>query len=82
MNQIAARAREATERGYRVESGQFVTYDGTAVMLVEQDVGLAQSASDRLYCMLEGRVTLTGRSTEITRDQIGAAYFGGSHAVV
>ncbi len=34
MNQIAARAREATERGYRVESGQFVTYDGTAVMLV------------------------------------------------
>ncbi|MGA0542412.1 ABC transporter ATP-binding protein [Neotabrizicola sp. VNH66] len=55
---------------------------GTAVMLVEQDVGLAQSASDRLYCMLEGRVTLTGRSAEVTRDQIGAAYFGGSHAVV
>ncbi|WP_225029275.1 ABC transporter ATP-binding protein [Xinfangfangia pollutisoli] len=55
---------------------------GTAVMLVEQDVGLAQSASDRLYCMLEGRVTLSGRSAEVTRDQIGAAYFGGSHAVV
>lgn len=55
---------------------------GTAVMLVEQDVGLAQSASDRLYCMLEGRVTLTGRSAEVTREQIGAAYFGGSHAVV
>ena len=33
MNQIAARAREATERGFRVESGQFMTYDGTAVML-------------------------------------------------
>lgn len=55
---------------------------GTAVILVEQDVGLAQSASDRLYCMLEGRVTLTGRSAQVTRDQIGAAYFGGSHAVV
>ena len=55
---------------------------GTAVVLVEQDVGLAQSASDRLYCMLEGRVTLTGRSGEVTREQIGAAYFGGSHAVV
>lgn len=34
MNQIASRAREATERGYRVESGQFVTYDGSAIMLV------------------------------------------------
>lgn len=33
MNQIAARAREATERGYRVESGQFITYDGTAIIL-------------------------------------------------
>ena len=55
---------------------------GTAVIVVEQDVGLAKSASDRLYCMLEGRVTLTGRSSEVTREQIGAAYFGGSHAVV
>ncbi len=55
---------------------------GTAIILVEQDVGLAQSATDRLYCMLEGRVTLTGPSSAITREQIGAAYFGDSHAVV
>lgn len=55
---------------------------GTAVVVVEQDVGLAKSASDRLYCMLEGRVTLTGRSEDVTREQIGEAYFGGSHAVV
>ena len=33
MNQIASRTREATDRQYRVESGQFMTYDGTAVML-------------------------------------------------
>jgi branched-chain amino acid transport system ATP-binding protein len=55
---------------------------GTAMIVVEQDVGLAQSASDRLYCMLEGRVTLTGKSDEVTRDQIGEAYFGVGHAVV
>ncbi|MCX5514770.1 ABC transporter ATP-binding protein [Kaistia algarum] len=55
---------------------------GTAMIVVEQDVGLAQSASDRLYCMLEGRVTLTGKSAEVTREQIGEAYFGASHAVV
>lgn len=55
---------------------------GTAMIVVEQDVGLAQSASDRLYCMLEGRVTLSGKSSEVTREQIGEAYFGVSHAVV
>ena len=55
---------------------------GTAVIVVEQDVGLAQSASDRLYCMLEGRVTLSGRSDAVTREQIGEAYFGAGHAVV
>jgi branched-chain amino acid transport system ATP-binding protein len=50
-------------------------------VLVEQDVGLAQSASGRLYCMLEGRITLTGRSTDIRREAIGEAYFGASRAV-
>ena len=34
MNQIASRAREATDRFFRVESGQFVTHDGQAVMCV------------------------------------------------
>ena len=55
---------------------------GPAIILVEQDVGLAQSASNRLYCMLEGRVTLSGRSADISREAIGEAYFGGSHAAV
>ncbi|MAU20119.1 MAG: ABC transporter ATP-binding protein [Martelella sp.] len=55
---------------------------GTSIVLVEQDVGLAKSASDRLYCMLEGRVTLSGRSNDVTREQISEAYFGGGHAVV
>lgn len=54
---------------------------GTAIVLVEQDVGLAQEASDRLYCILEGRVTLEGKSGDIAKDDIAAAYFGGAHAV-
>lgn len=58
-----------------------ISGNGTAIVLVEQDVGLAKSASDRLYCMLEGRVTLTGRSADISREAIGEAYFGASHAV-
>lgn len=54
---------------------------GTAVVVVEQDVGLAQQASDRLYCMLEGRVTLSGASSGISREAISEAYFGASHAM-
>jgi len=54
---------------------------GTAIVLVEQDVGLAKKASDRLYCILEGRVMLTGRSADISREDISAAYFGAGHAV-
>ncbi|MFD1341251.1 ABC transporter ATP-binding protein [Litorisediminicola beolgyonensis] len=58
-----------------------VTAQGTALVLVEQDVGLAQRASGRLYCLLEGRVTLEGRSLDISRDDISKAYFGASHAL-
>jgi len=58
-----------------------IAESGTAVVVVEQDVGLARSASNRLYCMLEGRVTLTGRSADISREAIGEAYFGASHAL-
>ena len=54
---------------------------GTAILLVEQDVSLASRTSDRVYCMLEGRITLTGRSSNITREQITQAYFGVKHEV-
>jgi branched-chain amino acid transport system ATP-binding protein len=59
-----------------------IAAEGTATMLVEQDVGLAQSASSRLYCLLEGRVTLRGPSAGFDRTEIARAYFGASdHAV-
>ncbi|MDH6266021.1 branched-chain amino acid transport system ATP-binding protein [Rhizobium sp. SG_E_25_P2] len=52
---------------------------GTAILLVEQDVSLASRSSDRVYCMLEGRITLTGKSSDVTREQITQAYFGVKH---
>ena len=58
-----------------------ITAAGTSIVLVEQDVSLAREASNRLYCMLEGRITLTGASNNISRDDIAAAYFGASDAV-
>ena len=49
---------------------------GATVVVVEQDVGQALAAADRVYCLLEGRVALQGRPAELTREQITDAYFG------
>jgi len=49
---------------------------GLSVIVVEQDVSLAQRVSSRLYCLQEGRVTLHGASAALTRAQISHAYFG------
>ncbi len=49
---------------------------GASVIVVEQDIGQALKVADRVYCMMEGRVTLTGRPGELTREAIHAAYFG------
>lgn len=53
-----------------------ITAQGTTVLVVEQDVNHALRVSDRVQCMLEGRVVLEGKPNEISRDQIAAAYFG------
>ena len=50
--------------------------EGITVMLVEQDVGLAMQVSSRVYCFQEGRVSLSGRSRDLTREQVSKAYFG------
>ena len=49
---------------------------GASVIVVEQDIGQAMAVADRVYCMMEGRVTLDGRPDDISRDDIHAAYFG------
>jgi branched-chain amino acid transport system ATP-binding protein len=49
---------------------------GTAVLIVEQDIARALSVADRVYCMMEGRVTLAAPAAKVTREAIHAAYFG------
>jgi branched-chain amino acid transport system ATP-binding protein len=49
---------------------------GAAIVLVEQDIGKALSVADRVYCMMEGRVTLTAKAAEVSRQEIHTAYFG------
>jgi branched-chain amino acid transport system ATP-binding protein len=50
--------------------------EGTSVVLVEQDIVQAMKVADRVYCFQEGRVSLSGRPRELSRDQIHRAYFG------
>lgn len=53
---------------------------GAAIVIVEQDIGQALKVADRVYCMMEGRITLSGRPSELDRADIHAAYFGaGTH---
>jgi branched-chain amino acid transport system ATP-binding protein len=49
---------------------------GAAIVVVEQDIGKALSVADRVYCMMEGRVTLAAPTANVTRDEIHSAYFG------
>jgi branched-chain amino acid transport system ATP-binding protein len=47
-----------------------------SLVVVEQDVSVAQRVSQRVVCFQEGRVSLEGASNELTREQISRAYFG------
>ena len=49
---------------------------GTTIILVEQDLNRALSVSDKVICMLEGRIALAGDSKSVTREEVTKAYFG------
>ncbi|MDQ0473904.1 ABC transporter ATP-binding protein [Labrys wisconsinensis] len=50
--------------------------EGTAIVLVEQDIVQALAVADRVVCLQEGRATLEGRPAELSREAIQHAYFG------
>lgn len=49
---------------------------GTALLIVEQDVTRACRIAQRVYCLLKGRVMLAGRASDFSAQQIANAYFG------
>jgi branched-chain amino acid transport system ATP-binding protein len=49
---------------------------GATMLLVEQNIDQALSTADRVYCLLEGRIVLSGRPAELDRHHITSAYFG------
>jgi branched-chain amino acid transport system ATP-binding protein len=54
-----------------------INKDGTAVLLVEQDVVLALDIADRGYVLENGRIVMTGRAADLRRDPaVRKAYLG------
>jgi branched-chain amino acid transport system ATP-binding protein len=53
---------------------------GTSVIVVEQDIGQALKVADHVYCMMEGRITLSGPPATLSREAIHNAYFGVAHS--
>jgi branched-chain amino acid transport system ATP-binding protein len=58
------------------EAVPVIKAQGTTVLIVEQDVNQALAVADRFYCLLEGRIALSGLPGEVTKEQITEAYFG------
>ena len=49
---------------------------GASLIVVEQDISQALAVADRVYCMMEGRITLSGTPDSLSREAIHDAYFG------
>lgn len=47
-----------------------------SVLLVEQDVSQAMAVADRVHCLLEGEMVLSGAPSELDQASVEAAYFG------
>ena len=50
--------------------------EGISLLVVEQDISQALEIADRVFCLQEGRISLSGKPGDLTKDQIAAAYFG------
>jgi branched-chain amino acid transport system ATP-binding protein len=56
---------------------QRIAAAGVGVVMVEQFVGQALRVADRAVVLEQGRVVAAGAPSELTADEIGAAYLGG-----
>jgi branched-chain amino acid transport system ATP-binding protein len=49
---------------------------GIGILVVEQDITRSLAVADRFYCLLEGKMNLTGRPADVTHDTVVKHYFG------
>jgi len=62
--------------GQIYESFADIRKEGTALLIVEQDIQRAASVADRVMCLLKGRVTLEAPARDLDLARLTAAYFG------
>jgi branched-chain amino acid transport system ATP-binding protein len=53
-----------------------IAREGTALLIVEQDIRQAMAVADQALCLLKGRVSLQGTAESFTHEQVTEAYFG------
>ncbi len=53
-----------------------IVSEGISLIIVEQDIVQALKTARHVYCLQEGRVSLEGEASTLTRETIAAAYFG------
>jgi branched-chain amino acid transport system ATP-binding protein len=53
-----------------------IVAEGISLVFVEQDIVQALKTARHVYCLQEGRVSLEGEASTLTREKISAAYFG------
>ena len=53
-----------------------IVAEGLSLVIVEQDIVQALKIARHVYCLQEGRVSLAGEASTLTREKIAAAYFG------
>lgn len=53
-----------------------ISQEGITIALVEQDVKRSLRVADYAYVMLEGRVALQGKASDLGEEQVKKAYFG------
>ena len=58
------------------KSVELLIASGATILLVEQDLKRALKVSNRVMCMLEGRIVVEGSAKTLTCEQITDAYFG------
>jgi branched-chain amino acid transport system ATP-binding protein len=49
---------------------------GIGILIVEQDTERSLAVADHFYCLLEGKVSLSGHPSDVSRDLIMKHYFG------
>lgn len=53
-----------------------ISNQGITLLIVEQDVNRSLQNSDYAYVILEGRVVMEGKSSELSVEEVNDAYFG------